>query len=108
MKAIILDGFYAGLILDHDGNPNLTLMVPKKIIDCDCNPEVDDIMEVGPKRLDYKMAARGYDGSAVYSLSGDLFKPMTEGRDWVVDKRKSPFYKQKHIYLHCRDDGAFD
>jgi len=108
MKAIILDGYFAGLIMNHDGNPVLRLPVPAVITICNCDPISDYESEAClPKIEEYKIAARGYDDSAIYTKSGDLFKPMTEGRDWVIDKRKSPYYNPKPVYFSCREEGAW-
>lgn len=109
MKAVILDGYFAGLVVHHDGNPTLRLRRPHTITWCDCDPSHDDYLnEVPNSILEYKLAARGFDDSAIYTLSGDLFEPLIKGRDWVVDKRKHPLHPAQPIYLHCRDDNAWE
>lgn len=109
MKAIILDGFFAGLVMHHDGNPNLRLARPASITVCSCDPNFEYLSnDQSAHYIDYKLAARGYDDSAVYSLSGNLFDPMTKSRDWAIDPKKSPYHRKDPIYFHCREEQAWE
>lgn len=108
MKAIVLDGYFQGLIMEYDGNPNLFLMKPTSITSCYCYSDYDPEISESPfERLHYKIAARGLDGTLLYSLNGDLFDPLTKKRDWVIDKRKHPYHKDEPVYFTCREEGAF-
>lgn len=108
IKAIILDGYFAGTVVNHDGNPVLSMIKPATVTICYCYDDEPPTESESPlQRIDYKLAAIGFDDSAIYSLSGDLFKPMTEARDWVVNKRERPFHKDRPIYINCNDERAY-
>lgn len=104
IKCIILDGFFQGTVVNHDGNPILRMAKPRTNTICDCNPEIRDEIISEERVLDYFLAAKGQD-CFIYTLSGKLFDELTRHRDWVVEPefhgRRSP------IYFRCRDERAF-
>lgn len=108
MKAIILDGFFAGLLFETELLPVLKLARPATQTWCDCNadqnPEPHNNQE--NSFIEYKRAAWS-DDCALYSLKGDLFEPLTKSRDWVIDRERMPGHVRSPLYLDCRDDRAW-
>lgn len=107
MKAIILDGYFQGLVVEWNGDPTMVLQKPMSRTYCSCDPENETEHDYARREVEYKLAARGYDGTCLFSLNGDLFDPMTKSRTWITDKRKSPFAQEGPVFFTCREWGAF-
>lgn len=104
MKALILDGFHRGEItLLQSPLPVLRLIKPPSTTACGCS-DTTEFVKSGEEILEYKLAAKGSD-LWLYSRDGDLFGPMTSGRDWICADPLAP--KRQELYYDCRDPRAF-
>ncbi len=108
MKAIVLDGYHAGTVVDIPPLDVLRLSKPSRIVWCDCDPGMDATETDYEESIqEYRLAAMDYKRDCgLFSVKGDLFDPMTKGRDWVMKDRGAGPTKLP-IFIHCRDERAW-
>jgi hypothetical protein len=102
MTAIFIDGPLRGEVKDgSDYGPIYRVLLPNRIIVCDCNPDYEQESEIPAGEFEYFAVAVG-DGVVIYSKQKDSHEALVASlREWIVSDLTNDWH------LHCRDRRAF-
>lgn len=108
MEIIILDGWHKGEVIHlRDPMPEIRLLKPPVITDCDCYPEhgIEEFGPSEPEEITYKCAFRSVDGRvALYSLKGES---MAFFDNFAHVYRKNIYSRTEPLYFNCHDTKAW-
>jgi len=108
MQIVIIDGFHRGHVLDwHDPQPEIRLVKPKTITQCDCNPAGIEEFPSDEDIITYKCAFRSIDGRvALFSTTGESMRFLVDG-GFIHHFQKEPWHKGTVLYFGCHDQGSW-